>query len=244
MEQDLIGEIWPNLNNRSASSPHMFEAGGVHDGEAALADHLGARPLNVAALVVAAKVVVVGRHLGGREHHKVWSGGGLVSLPQLIWMLYNENRILQGVPSGLRPGLGRLSFWLLHCLPNLIWKKWLGCRQHGGTSKFKVNITQVSHQMGHPVDNVGKVYKCTTPSWRCPLIRYWQYEYNRAEKPISNWPLLPQFHNHCEMNIHTTQHVECLTLKHCCTTIVLVTHECMYALCRYLVAFLRKMSNK
>ena len=55
----------------------MFEGGAVHDGEASLANHLGARPVHVAALVVAAKEVVVGRHLdiGRREHHsKVWIG--------------------------------------------------------------------------------------------------------------------------------------------------------------------------
>ena len=58
--------------NPIAISPHMFEAGGVHDGEAALADHPGAGPIHVAAIVVAAEVVVVGRHLGGRRvRHKV-----------------------------------------------------------------------------------------------------------------------------------------------------------------------------
>ena len=49
----------------------MFEAGAVDDGEAALADHPGARPVDVAALVVAPKVVVVGqRHLGGSQPTK------------------------------------------------------------------------------------------------------------------------------------------------------------------------------
>ena len=63
---------------QSLLSPHMFEGGAVHDGEASLANHLGARPVHVAALVVAAKEVVVGRHLdiGRRVHHsKVWIGG-------------------------------------------------------------------------------------------------------------------------------------------------------------------------
>ena len=46
----------------------MFEARAVDDGKAALADHPGARPVHVAALVVAAKVVVVRqRHLGGSQ---------------------------------------------------------------------------------------------------------------------------------------------------------------------------------
>ena len=40
-------------------APHMFEAGAIDDGEASLANHLGARPVHVAALVVAAKEVVI-----------------------------------------------------------------------------------------------------------------------------------------------------------------------------------------
>ena len=75
----------------------MFEGGAVHDGEASLANHLGARPVHVAALVVAAKEVVVGRHLdiGPVHHSKVWIGrtGGLVSLSEFIWMSYRESQV-------------------------------------------------------------------------------------------------------------------------------------------------------
>ena len=80
---------------QSLLSPHMFEGGAVHDGEASLANHLGARPVHVAALVVAAKEVVVGRHLEGHEQ-TAKSGsadGGLVSLPQFIWMSYRESQV-------------------------------------------------------------------------------------------------------------------------------------------------------
>ena len=59
----------------------MFEAGAVDDGEPALADHPGARPVHVAALVVAPEVLVVGqRHLGLEDHNQ--PSLGLISLPQ------------------------------------------------------------------------------------------------------------------------------------------------------------------